>query len=272
MTDVGMCPATLMPDFMSPSGDDVRTALDVSLRAGASAASLMVMHIPALGGLEQAASWLNASGLRIACLEAALGWANGDQAAAQLEGKQLAETAAAVGSPLIMAVCLEDTLQDIDHARDNLAVIVTEARQAGAKVVVEFLPWTGIPNLATAWALVEPLGPDAGVLIDTWHWQRQPGGPNLPLLSSIPGDRIPYVQMCDAAPGTSTDMVEAMTGRLLPGDGVVDFATLISTLNDIGADPFVAPEIFNPELVAELGTEAFATGGISRSKQLFDRA
>ena len=35
--------------------------------------------------------------------------------------------------------------------------------------------------------------------------------------------------MCDAAPGTSTDMAEAMTGRLLPGDGVVDFASVIAT-------------------------------------------
>jgi sugar phosphate isomerase/epimerase len=267
-----MCPATLIADYMSPSADDVREAVDVSLRAGATAASTWTLHIPALGGLEAAARWLNASGLPTACVEAASSWANTDHAAAQLEGKQMAEAAAALGSPLVMAVCLEPTLNDIDQARDNLAVIVSQVREAGAKVVVEFLPWTGIANLATAWALVEPLGPDAGVLVDTWHWQRQPGGPNLPLLSSIPGDRIGYVQMCDAAHGTSTDMLEAMQGRLLPGDGVVDFAALIATLKAIGADPFIAPEIFNPGLVAELGADAFASAGISRSKQLFDAA
>jgi sugar phosphate isomerase/epimerase len=270
MTEVGMCPATLIADFMSPSGDEVRAAVDASLAAGASAASTWALHFGALGGLEAATSWLNASGLRTEVVEAASNWANTDAAAAQREGQQMAAAAAALGAPLIMAVCLEPTLADLDQARDNLAVIVALARDAGARVCVEFLPWTGIPNLATAWALVEPLGPDAGVLVDTWHWQRQPGGPNLALLSSIPGSRIGYVQMCDAAPGTSTDMVEAMTGRLLPGDGVVDFAALIATLNQIDARPFIAPEVFNPSLVAELGPVAFARGAIANSKRMFD--
>jgi sugar phosphate isomerase/epimerase len=272
MTDVGMCPATLIADFMSPSGDDVRAAIDASLKAGATTASTWTLHFPALGGLDAAAKWLSDAGMRTGCVEAASNWANTDQTAAQKEGQQMAEAAAALGSPLVMAVCLEASLNDIDQARDNLALMVSQVRDAGAKVVVEFLPWTGIANLATAWALVEPLGPDACVLVDTWHWQRQPGGPNLPLLSSIPGDRIGYVQMCDAAPGTSTDMVEAMTGRLLPGDGVVDFAALIATLAEIGADPFIAPEIFNPGLVAEIGADELARGGVSRSKQLFDSA
>ncbi len=272
MTSIGMCPATLIADFMSPTGDDVRAAVDVALRAGATTASTWTLHLPALGGLEAAASWLKSAGMATGCVEAGSNWANTDQAAADKEGRQLAEAAAALGSPLIMAVCLEPGLDDMDHARDNLAVIAAHARDARARVCVEFLPWTGIANLATAWALVEPLGPDVGVLVDTWHWQRQPGGPNLPLLSSIPGDRILYVQMCDAAAGTSTDMAEAMTGRLLPGDGVVDFAALIATLKQTGAHPFIAPEIFNPALLADIGADAFASGGVSRSKQLFDSA
>jgi sugar phosphate isomerase/epimerase len=267
-----MCPATLIADFMNPTGDDVRAAVDSALRAGATTSSTWTLHLPALGGLEAAADWLKSAGMATGCVEAGSNWANTDQATADKEGRQLAEAAAALESPLIMAVCLEPALDDMDQARDNLAVMAAHARDAGARVCVEFLPWTGIANLATAWALVEPLGPDAGVLVDTWHWQRQPGGPNLPLLSSIPGDRVLYVQMCDAAPGSSTDMAEAMTGRLLPGDGVVDFASLIATLKQIDAHPFIAPEIFNPGLVAELGADAFASAGVSRSKQLFDSA
>ncbi len=246
--------------------------MDAALRAGASAASTWTLHFPALGGLEAAAKWLNSSGMRTGCVEAAANWANNDQAAAQQEGRQMAEAAAALGAPLIMAVCLEPTLTDMDQARDNLSVLVAEARGAGARVCVEFLPWTGIADLATAWSLVEPLGPDAGVLVDTWHWQRQPGGPNLPLLSSIPGDRVMYVQMCDAAPGTSTDMAEAMTGRLLPGDGVVDFAALIATLKQIDAHPFVAPEVFNPDLLAQLGADDFAREAIGNSARMFAAA
>ena len=261
-----------MADFMSPSGDDVRAAVDASLQAGATAASTWTLHFDALGGLEAAARWLKASGLRTEVVEAASNWAQTDKAAAERDGQQIAEAAAAVGASLVMAICLEPTLDDLDRARDNLAVVVAHARDAGARTCVEFLPWTGIPDLATAWSLVEPLGPDAGVLIDAWHWQRQPGGPNPALLASIPGDRIGYVQMCDAAPGDSTDMIEAMVGRLLPGDGVVDFAPLVGTLREINARPFVATEVFNPGLLAELGINEFARGSISSARRMLDGA
>ena len=188
------------------------------------------MHFPALGGLEAATSWLNASGMRTGCVEAASNWANTDQAAAQQEGRQMAEAAAALGSPLIMAVCLEPTLNDIDQARDNLAVIVAQARDAGARVCVEFLPWTGIPNLATAWALVEPLGPDA-VRAGRHLALAAPARRAEPAVAVEHSGRAASAT-CRCAtrlPGTSTDMIEAMTGRLLPGDGVVDFAALIAT-------------------------------------------
>ncbi len=267
---VGMCPASLMADFMSPSGDEVRAAVDASLQAGASAASTWTLHFDVLGGLEPAARWLKESGLRTEVVEAASNWAATDAATADRDGRQIAEAAAAVGASIVMAICLEDSLDDLDRARDNLAVVVAHARDAGARTCVEFLPWTAIPDLATAWALVEPLGPDAGILIDAWHWQRQPGGPNIPLLASIPGDRIGYVQLCDAAAGDATDMMEAMAGRLLPGDGVVDFGPLVQTLRQIDARPFFATEVFNPGLLAELGINDFARGSITHAQQKLD--
>jgi len=132
--------------------------------------------------------------------------------------------------------------------------VVEAAGQVGAQVCVEFLPWSGIPDLATAWRLVEPLGPGAGIVIDGWHWVRQPGGPAPDLLRSIPGDRIGYVQVCDVAAEPAGDpLTDAMSNRLLPGEGVVDFAELFAVLREIGASPFVATEIFNPALVAEQG-------------------
>ena len=123
---------------------------------------------------------------------------------------------------------------------------------------VEFLAWSAISDLGRAWELVEPL-PDVGVLLDTFHWQRQRGGPDVPLLASIPGERIHYVQLADAPPEPGADPeTDAMTARLLPGDGVVDFAQIFSVLDDIGADPFIATEIFNPGIVAELGADRAA--------------
>ncbi|MGZ4150479.1 MAG: sugar phosphate isomerase/epimerase family protein, partial [Actinomycetota bacterium] len=158
-----------------------------------------------------------------------------------------------------LATCLEGRIPDRDLARRNLGYLVELAARADVSVCVEFLPWSAIPDLATAWELVEPLGPGAGIVVDAWHWQRQPGGPAPEVLASIPPERILFVQLCDAAPEPSGEVMhEALTGRLPPGQGAVDFAGLFGALDSMSARPVVAAEIFNPALLAELGVAAAA--------------
>ena len=246
---LGMCTATLLADPMSATDADVRMAGEACVAAGLTEVSVWAHQLPALDGL----------GLHVAVVEAAMGWANGEPAAAAAEAKHLLGLAEAHGSTKLVAVAMDPEVADLDHARRNLAALVDGAERIGVQVCVEFLPWSGIPDLATAWALVEPLGPSAGILLDTWHWQRQPGGPCPDLLATIPAERIGYVQLCDAAAEPVGDLLtEAMTNRLLPGDGVVDIPAVLSQLRAMGADPFVATEIFNPALVVELGAEGAA--------------
>jgi len=247
---IAMCPATLLADPMSAGDPEVRAAGEAAIAAGFTEASVWAHQIPALDGLA----------LKVAVIEAAMTWANADTDAATEEARRLTRLAAEHGATKIVAVCLEPTIADLDHARRNLAVLVDAATGVGAQVCVEFLPWTAIPDLATAWSLVEPLGPVAGILLDTWHWVRQPGGPAIDLLARIPGERIGYVQLCDAAPASGQELfAEAMTNRLLPGDGIVDFAEVFEVLDAIGAAPFIATEIFNPALVVERGALGAAT-------------
>jgi sugar phosphate isomerase/epimerase len=246
---LGICTATLMTDPLAATEADIRAAGEALVAAGVSEASVWTFHIPALAGLD----------LHIEVVEAASAWANTTAAEAGAEAVQIARTAQEVGASKIAAITLEPTLPDLEHARDNLALLVAAATDVGAQVCVEFLPWSGIPDLVTAWELVEPLGPGAGILLDAWHWVRQPGGPNPELLALIPGDRIGYVQLCDAAAQPSDDvMTEALQHRLLPGDGVVDFTTLVQQLDTIGARPFFATEIFNPGLVTAHGADEAA--------------
>ena len=242
---VGICTATLLTDPMGAGPDDIRAAARAAVDAGFTDASVWAFQLHALED----------SGLRVNCVEAATVWAAGTPAETAAEARQLAATAERLGAERILAVTMDATLPDMGAARDNLAVVVNAAETVGAHVCVEFLPWSAIPDLATAWAFVEPLGPNARLLIDTWHWQRQPGGPNLDLLARIPGERVSYVQLCDAGGEPGADVLaEAMSARLLPGDGVVDFAALFAALHAIGADPFIATEVFNPGLVAHLGS------------------
>lgn len=249
MNVTGICLATLLSDPMAATDAEVRIAAAAAAAAGFTAASVWAQHIGPV----------TSCGLAVSVVEGATEWANGTPEDAAREAQTFAGVASECGARMILAVCLEPSVADLGRARHNLSLLVDAAVEAKQRVCVEFLPWSGIPDLSTAWALVEPLGAGAGIVLDTWHWQRQPGGPVLETLASIPGERFPYVQVCDAgsAPGDDA-MTEAMTARLLPGLGVVDFAGLFSALRSTGADPFIATEIFNPGLVGRDGPKAAA--------------
>lgn len=243
-----LCTATLFVEPFSATDDQVAEVAEAAVAAGYRSVSAWQHHLPALA----------TAGLSVAMIEAALAWGNGDAQTAAAEAERMAEAVARHDAGLLLAVCLEPELADPVAARANLAALAAAVADAGGAVCVEFLPWSGIPDLATAWQLVEPVD-GVGLLLDTWHWVRQPGGPDLDLLARIPGERIGCVQLCDVAPVAGPDpMAEAMSARLLPGDGVVDFASVVGVLDAIGARPVVATEVFNPALVAELGPAAAA--------------
>lgn len=251
---LGICTATLVVDPMAAGDAEVRAAGEACLAAGVDEVSVWAHQVAALDGL----------GLRVVALEAAMSWANADATTARAEAERLAAQAEQLGSRKLVAVCMDGHLDDLDRARDNLAVVVAASAAVGVQVCVEFLPFSGIPDLATAWSLVEPLGPSAGILLDTWHWQRQRGGPCPDVLATIPPERIGYVQLCDVGPVPGDDlMTEAMTARLLPGEGVVDISGVLAQLWAMGADPFVATEVFNPAFVAERGPERAASAMVA---------
>ena len=82
-------------------------------------------------------------------------------------------------------------------------------------------------------------------------------GPAFDLLASIPGGRIHVLQLDDAGPPADVDpMVETMTDRRLPGEGVVDLPALLAALDAIGADPVLAPEVFSAANAADGPAEA----------------
>ncbi|WP_419924268.1 sugar phosphate isomerase/epimerase family protein [Candidatus Poriferisocius sp.] len=186
--------------------------------------------------------------------EAAFGWLNADRDAAAAEIAGLSEYANAVGSRELVAVTMESTLPPMDEVAACFKTLCLTAADAGLQVSIEFLPWTGIADLATAWELVQRADCDnSGIMVDTWHWFRQPGGPNPDLLGQIPSEMLRVVQLCDAPAQPPQDMdiaTETMTARLLPGDGSVDFAEVLGILSDVGAAPIWFPEVFSSTLAA----------------------
>ena len=259
LDDIGLCPATLLADPMAAGPAEVEAVARAASAAGDRSLSMWAFQVQAYG-VDAAAALFADDGLRVRAVEAAMAWTGGATEAMRAEADGLIDTAQRLGADLLMAVTLDPTI-DTAAATDGLAGLTELAASAGLRTAVEFLPWSGIATLAAADELVAGCAnPAAGIVVDCWHWQRQPGGPDLDLLRSLPGDRIAYLQLCDAAPSAdaSGDLyAEAMSARRVPGEGVVDLAALLAALDEIGARPFVASEVFSAE-VAALGPDAAA--------------
>jgi sugar phosphate isomerase/epimerase len=137
---------------------------------------------------------------------------------------------------------------DRDRAAEALAGLCERAAEHGLRVSLEFLPWSGIPDLTTALDILDRAGrPDAGVTVDTWHCFRGPT--TLAQLRSLPGTRVGSVQMSDApAEPASSLLTETMDARLLPGEGAAPLVDLIRTLDAIGSRAPIGIEVISKAL------------------------
>ena len=124
------------------------------------------------------------------------------------------------------------------------------AREHGLLVTLEYLPWTGIPDAATALAIVERCGrANATLMFDTWHTFRGPTDDAQ--LEKIPGARIGSVQINDApAQGTGNLIAETMSARLLPGEGDIPIVRWLRWLDAIGSTAPIGVEVFSSALDA----------------------
>ncbi|MBW2497031.1 MAG: sugar phosphate isomerase/epimerase [Deltaproteobacteria bacterium] len=250
--------ATLIGGAMEVTPEQVKTIIDATADAGYRGVSLWAFHHLAAVGAgvspEQVRAWHRDRGLSVPVVESLLGWESGDADAIDAQCMPTFEIASFYGAEMVAGVVMSADPIPLDAASAGLAHLGKRGAERGLKVCIEWLPWSALPDIATAWKLVEDVGADnLGLVFDTWHWLRQPGGPDFETLRRIPGERIHLVQLDDAmAAGQGDDvMMESMTQRLLPGEGDVDFPAVLAALDEIGADPIWAPEVFNVELMEQ---------------------
>lgn len=141
----------------------------------------------------------------------------------------------------------------------NAARIADRAKGYGLRVHIEFMPFSGIPDLETAWRIVQHLDRDnLGLVFDTWHYYR--GNINDGLLKTLPGEKIFHVQLADATKEpTGKDIFDdLMHHRLFPGEGEFPLKDNYKTLKGIGATHSVGIELFSDEVdqmtAVEIGT------------------
>jgi sugar phosphate isomerase/epimerase len=142
-------------------------------------------------------------------------------------------------------------------------------RRAGElTVALEFMPYSGVPDLRTAWEVIASANaPNAGLLVDAWHWAR--AGTVRDDLRPISAGRIVAIQLSDVAEhSVPVPREESLHHRLPPGRGHGDVVGMLRALRRHGADPaVVAVEMMSDELLSR-GAQAVAATCFRASREV----
>jgi sugar phosphate isomerase/epimerase len=184
--------------------------------------------------------------------------------------RELFAVADAVGARSLNAVDVFGGAWSLDEAAGAFAGLCDRAAEHGLQVHLEFLPWSRIPDLATAWQVVrEADRPNGGLMLDAWHYFRSAS--DGALLRSIPGPSILGVQLCDAPAAAEANPLHAtLHERLLPGEGELALPALLADLRATGTTAPLGVEVFSDALHALPPEEAGRLAGQSLRAVLGD--
>lgn len=216
-------------------------------------------------------------GIEVAEVEFLMEWSAGPdeperQALRQLMEDAVWATADAFGPRVVSVGELvgPEQLPPFDVLVERFAALCDRAAAHDLLVALEFTPWSGIPDIATAAALVR--GADrrnAGINLDTWHWFR--GAPSAETLRAV-ADRIFVLQIDDAdrdVVGTLYD--DTTQRRRYPGEGSFDLVGLLLLARDAGVEVPVSVEVMSTEHYA-LPVEEAARRAYVTTRRIIDRA
>ena len=211
---------------------------------------------------------LHDHGLRVAELDVLWEWALGGERGerARRQEDKLRAVATAVGARSINVLSeIEDPLEVV---AERFAALCDRCASDGLLAHIEFLPWSTVPDVATAAAIATLAGrPNGGILIDSWHHFRGPGG--LEPLRALDAGIVRAVQLSDAPARAEDDLLdETQHRRLLPGDGDLDLVGLVATLDAVGADAPIGVEVFSDDLYRVAPRDAAAAAAAATRRVL----
>ena len=138
----------------------------------------------------------------------------------------------------------------LDAAAETFAGVCDRAARHGLAATLEFSIGSAVRDARTALEIALRAGrANGGILVDTWHCHF--GGASLADLRALPGERVRAVQISDVPAAPPADLAHATRrGRLVPGEGVYDWAGLLGALDAIGSPAPLTVEVLNDELAA----------------------
>ena len=237
------------PSEVSPFSIEER--VEVAAETGYTGIGLLhadLLAIEATLGLDGLARRLDAAGLRHVEVECLIDWfADGPaRAASDRQRADLLRAAAVLGARHVKVNGdLAGRAWPLEHLAAELAALAREAAAAGTTVAVEFMPFSGIPDVAAALTLADAAGEaNVKVLVDVWHVAR--AGTPYAELARVPGDRIAHVELDDAHAEPVGDLwTDTVHHRLLPGEGDLDVPAFVAAVRATGYAGPVGVEVIS---------------------------
>lgn len=153
---------------------------------------------------------------------------------------------------------------DLNSLSQTLGAISELSQQYNISTVLEFFPWTNVPDLKTGLDVVQNAGDQVQLLVDSLHFNRS--GSSLELLETVDAKRLPFMHLCDAPVFESYDQEQLLFAgreeRLPPGVGDIPLGDIIRRMPDHAP---LALEIPMTKMAAQEGSPAVA-------RHVFDKA
>jgi sugar phosphate isomerase/epimerase len=157
---------------------------------------------------------------------------------------------------------------DLGRLAERFAALADLAGRYNLSVLLEFFPWTVVPNLREAKRIVDAADrKNTGILVDTLHFARSES--RLEDIAAIAPDRLPMVHVCDAQSGgpftTEQLLHTARAERLPPGEGEINIRDILGRLP---TGVTIALEVPMESLTHERGPEEVARRVLDATVQL----
>jgi len=197
-------------------------------------------------------------GLEVGDLDPMLTWAPGVEPGGQGFGRwgidDFLRAAERVDARSINAVAFKPGVP-LDELVGPFGDLCDQAADAGLRVHLEFMPFSGIRDLDSALRLLDAAKrEEAGIMFDVWHFFRS--GSSRETLAKE-ASRVLAVQLDDCPAEPEANLIdETLHRRLMPGEGDADVAGLIRLLDEGGCTAPLGVEIFSEELEALSAPEA----------------
>ena len=157
------------------------------------------------------------------------------------------DVAVRLGAPIVNVAHFLGSVVEPSWLADAIGAVAEQARALHRRVTVEFIPGTGIPDLAAAAAIVAATAAsNVSVMLDTWHYARSGG--TAAQVHGLPAGTLGGLQVSDRVEPPPGAVYRPMEDRLLPGEGTLPLASIVSAALANNPRIPVGVEVFSSEL------------------------